>query len=299
MFEFLKSKISTFYHNFTSKIASFFSSNRQVDEDFYLELEAILLSADVGIKKTTEFIQDLKQHVPEDGSMVHVKDSLQRLMKGSLEAVIDPDNIEYEPQVLLVVGINGVGKTSFIGKYAHRLTSKGRRVLIVAADTFRAAAVDQLHEWADRSRASFFSVPNVTDPASVVFDGCTKFVDEQFDHIIIDTAGRLQSKANLMKELEKIRRVIGKAAPKQPVHTWLVVDGVLGQNSLEQAKVFHESTHLNGVVVTKLDGTAKGGVLFAIVDELKVPVTYVSHGESINDVSQFSVNQFVQGIFNG
>jgi fused signal recognition particle receptor len=238
----------------------------------------------------------LRKEAAAQTSSQEIKQRLQHILTAQLTTV---ESLKRETPITLVVGINGVGKTSFVGKYAKKLTDQGKRVLIVAADTFRAAAVDQLQVWADRARATFFDGSGKTDPAAVVFDGCKKFVLEQFDHVIIDTAGRLQAKENLMKELEKIAKVVAKAAPGVEMSTWIVVDGTLGQNSLEQARLFNEVSFLSGLVLTKVDSSSRGGIIFSICDALQVPVMYLSHGEGVDDITPFSAESYVKGIFNG
>lgn len=294
MFGFLKAKVASFFNYFSSKIASFFGSNRRVDDSFFSDLEDVLIGADVGSQKSREFVELLKKEALSGATSADLKVCLQGLMRENLEKFPLAESL---PKIVLVVGINGAGKTSFIGKYAKRLTDLGKKVLIVAADTFRAAAVDQLAEWADRSGADFFDGQGRQDPAAVVFDGCRKFVKDSFDHVVIDTAGRVQSKEHLMRELHKIHKVIEKAAPGVGLSTWIVIDGTLGQNSLEQAKIFNEAVQLNGIILTKLDSSARGGIVFAISDALKIPVVYMSHGESIADISLFSSDSYVRGIF--
>ncbi len=293
MFGFFKAKLASFFGYFSSKIASFFSTPQVVDEVFLGQLEEILISSDVGAKKSKEFVDALRPKTAGRTSD-ELRLGLERLMRESLER---HQATTFAPPITLIVGINGVGKTSFIGKYAKKLVSQGKKVLIVAADTFRAAAVEQLREWAKRSGAAFFDGNGKTDPAAVVFDGCKFFKDNHFDHVIIDTAGRLQAKEHLMRELEKISKVVTKAVVDLPLTTWLVIDGTLGQNSLEQATLFNEATRLDGVVLTKLDGSARGGIVFAISDALQIPVVYVSHGEAIDDISEFSADSYVKGIF--
>jgi fused signal recognition particle receptor len=294
MFSFLKSKITSFFSYFSSKIGRFFSSSRMVDDSFFNDLEEVLISADVGADKSQQIVSQLKVVAQDATSSEQVKRILQEMLTEHLKAI---ENNKKETAVTLIVGINGVGKTSFVGKYAKRLVSQGKRVLIIAADTFRAAAVDQLHLWADRAGATFFDGNGKADPAAVVFDGCKKFIDEKFDHVIIDTAGRLQSKEHLMRELEKIAKVVLKAAPGNEMSTWIVVDGTLGQNSLEQAKLFNEVSFLSGVVLTKIDSSSRGGIIFSICDALQVPVMYLSHGEGIDDIVSFSAESYVKGIF--
>ena len=208
------------------------------------------------------------------------------------------DTLTYQPRVVLLVGVNGTGKTTFAAKYAHLLKKAGKRVVLVAADTFRAAAVNQLKEWANRIGVVLFSGKEGQDPASVVFDACDYFKKESIDHIIIDTAGRLQTKVNLMRELEKIHRIIERQLGSFDSHTWLTIDSMIGQNSVQQAKLFYDSTQISGLILTKFDGTGKGGALFSITEEIKVPVMYVTFGEALEDVRPFNVQEYVQALLN-
>lgn len=294
MFNFIKDKFKKIYDNFTSKVSSLFS-NRQVDDDFLKELSSLLISADTGVKTTKNIIKQLSELV-SDGTIKQseeAKDVLEKILLSLIEA---PADLEQNPRVVLMVGINGSGKTTFVGKYANKLKQEGKRVLIVAGDTFRAAATQQLQEWGNRIGVEVFIGKEQQDPASVIFDACKKFNEEQFDHIIIDTAGRLQTKVNLMSELQKIRKIINKQLPETDVSTWLTVDAMLGQNSLLQAELFHEATALDGVVVTKLDGSGKGGVLFSIVQQLGIPVVYITFGEQLEHVSEFDSKQYVHDL---
>ena len=205
---------------------------------------------------------------------------------------------QQSPSIFLLLGINGSGKTTFVGKFAHLLTQQKKRVLLVAGDTFRAAATQQLQEWGTRVGVEVFVGKENQDPASVIFDASKKFREEKFDHLIIDTAGRLQTKVNLMQELQKMRRIIDKQLPTAEISTWLTVDAMLGQNSLTQAQIFHEATNLNGIVLTKLDGSGKGGIVFSIVTLLGIPITYVTFGEQLDQVKRFDAQEYVHDLFN-
>ncbi len=193
-----------------------------------------------------------------------------------------------------MIGVNGSGKTTFAGKYAKKLSDAGKKVLLVAGDTFRAAATQQLQEWGKRISVDVFIGKENQDPASVIFDACTKYKNEKYDHLVIDTAGRLQTKTNLMRELEKIKKILGRQLPDKETAIWLTIDAVIGQSSLNQARVFNESTQINGLVLTKLDGTGKGGIVFAITQELNLPIVYVTFGEQLDDLKFFNAQEYVK-----
>lgn len=293
MFKFIKDKISKVYNQFTTKISSIFSSN-SLDDKFLSELKILLLSSDAGIKTTNYIIEQLRLKIKNKTilDMESAKNELQLLLINILS------NIKFNhqvPQVLLLVGINGTGKTTFAAKMANQLKSDGKQVLLVAADTFRAAAVEQLQSWGNKIGVEVFVPTTSKDSASVIFDALQKFKSENYDHIIIDTAGRLQTKVNLMKELEKVSRVINKALGNSnyTIGSWLTIDAMLGQNSFRQATVFKKSTDINGVVLTKFDGTGKGGIVFSIVSELKLPILYITFGENIEDLKPFKPEDYV------
>jgi fused signal recognition particle receptor len=234
---------------------------------------------------------DIKEHkitTPE-----HLKVKLEALLVNTLKA---PDPINLTPSVVLMVGVNGSGKTTFCAKYAYLLKKQNKRIILVAGDTFRAAATHQLLEWGEKTGVPVFVGKENQDPASVVFDACKKYKDEQFDHIIIDTAGRLQTKVNLMRELEKIKRTIEKQVPDVSIHTWLAIDAMLGQNSLRQAELFDQATKLNGLIITKLDGTGKGGIVFAIAQKMGLPVVYITYGEQLDDIALFNPTEYVHDL---
>ncbi len=298
MFGFIKKKISKIYNQFTTKAVSIFSRNK-LDDQFLHELKILLLSADTGVQTTNKIIDQLTKDIKGQKitTLEQAKQELEELLISQLQKYA-VEQEELCPKVLLMVGINGSGKTTFISKFANKLKSDGKKVLLVAADTFRAAAVKQLQEWARRVEVEIFIGKDGQDPASVVFDACKKFKDGSFDNIIIDTAGRLQTKTNLMRELEKIKKIIYKVLPEQKVATWLTIDAMLGQNSFVQAQTFNESTSLDGIILTKFDGTGKGGILFSITEKLDIPVLYITFGEDLDDISLFNPKDYVIELFN-
>lgn len=296
MFGFLKEKIKKVYTSFTTKVSSLFSRS-SLDEAFIKELSDLLLVADTGVKATNKIIRNLQQQIAD--TTVATLEDAKRELEHYLTSLLDTKkNESLHPRVLLLVGVNGTGKTTFAGKFASLLKKEGKRVLLVAGDTFRAAATEQLAEWGKRIGVDVFIGREGQDPASVIFDACKKFTDEQYDHLIVDTAGRLQTKTNLMRELEKVRKIIDKQLPDEQISTWLAVDSMLGQNSLRQAEVFYEATQVTGVVITKFDGSGKGGIVFAIVDQLQVPIMYVTFGEGLEDIKKFDAAQYVQELLN-
>ena len=294
MFGFIKDKVSKIYNQFTSKAVSIFS-RKNLDNEFIKDLESLLLSADTGVKTTKKIIAKLQSDIGSkkiiDGEQA--REELEKLLISELNLY---KSKQLKPKVLLLVGINGSGKTSFIGKFANELKKEGKSVLLVAGDTFRAAAVEQLKSWGDKIGVQTFVGKPSQDPAAVIFDACKFFVEQNFDHMIIDTAGRLQTKTNLMKELEKIRKVACKVLPQEDINCWLTIDSMLGQNSLRQAEVFSQATKNDGIVLTKLDGTGKGGIVFSITNELKLPIVYVTFGESLEDIKTFDPQEYVKGL---
>lgn len=299
MFKFLKNKITKVYNKFTTKIESIFSRN-SVDDTFFEELRVLLISADVGVDTSDKIINLLKDKIKKENisDMQQVKEELGFILEEILLSVSNSEKSQngITPEILLLVGINGSGKTTFAAKMANKLKQNGKKVLLVAADTFRAAAVEQLQEWGKRIDVEVFAPTVSSDPAGLVFDAILKFKSGGYDHIIIDTAGRLQTKVNLIKELEKILRVIKKALGDREcnVSTWLTVDAMLGQNSFEQANVFKDATNLDGVILTKLDGTGKGGIVFSISSELNLPVLYLTFGEKLQDMAVFDAKSYVK-----
>lgn len=295
MFSFIKNTLQKIYTQFTSKVSALFS-RQTLDEQTLKELELLLISSDTGVKTTRSIIQNLKEQFNkgEIKAGSDLKTALEQQLLHILQAKNTPENCS----IFLLVGINGSGKTTFAGKLAHQLVKQNKKVLLVAADTFRAAAPEQLTRWAERTNSHIMLGKEGQDPASVVFAGCEKFKQEGFDALIIDTAGRLQTKINLMKELEKIRNVVGKQLQNQSICTLLTIDSMLGQNSFEQAKLFHESTQLNGIVLTKMDGTGKGGIVFAIAQELGIPIAYITYGEQLDNIKPFNAQDYVHELLN-
>ncbi|HBS48014.1 TPA: signal recognition particle-docking protein FtsY [Candidatus Dependentiae bacterium] len=295
MFNFIKEKFKKIYSSFTEKAISLFSRDT-IDESFLKELEILLISSDVGVATTNKIMEQLKQDLKKQKikTVAEIKVELENQLLLHLK---EHSNSQETPKVLLLVGINGSGKTTFASKFAHQLKEEGKKVLLVAGDTFRAAATEQLTQWAKKINVDVFAGKENQDPASLIFDACGKFVEEKYDHIIIDTAGRLQTKVNLMKELEKIKKIINKKLPNEQINSWLVIDAMLGQNSFQQAKIFHESTNIDGIILTKLDGTGKGGIIFSITKEFKLPILYISFGEKLEDVKSFNPEEYVKNLF--
>jgi fused signal recognition particle receptor len=292
MFNFIKNKLSTIYSHFSSKAHTLFSKSK-IDESTLKELEMLLITADTGVKTTRIILHNLQQEL-KNGALNHGQD-LKRILEEQLINLISKKNpIEQNPSVFLLVGINGSGKTTFAGKLAQLHRADQKKVLLVAGDTFRAGATDQLAQWAQKTQSTLFSGKEGQDPASVIFAACQAYKDNKYDILIIDTAGRLQTKTNLMRELEKIKRSITRQLPDASLCTLLTIDSMLGQNSFEQAKIFHESTSIDGLVLTKMDGTAKGGIVFAINQELEIPVAYISFGEQSEQIKPFHAQEYVQ-----
>lgn len=292
---------------FFNKITKAIAGKSTVDEEVLDDVEDALVSADVGIETTVEIIERIEKRVAKDKYIG--TGELNAILKSEIENVLisAPQDLSYEnyalpvgnkPHIILVVGVNGVGKTTTIGKLAHNFSKAGKSVLLGAADTFRAAAVDQLTIWSERTNVPIVKKEMGSDPASVAYDTVISGVARQSDVIIIDTAGRLHNKLHLMDELTKIKRVIQKVIPEAPHEVMLVLDGSTGQNALEQAKHFTAATDVTGITITKLDGTAKGGVVLAIAHHFKIPVKFIGVGEKAEDLLVFDKHQFVEGLFN-
>ncbi|ODJ50093.1 signal recognition particle-docking protein FtsY [Brochothrix thermosphacta] len=289
--------------SFSGKLNSLVARYRTVDEDFFEELEEILIMADIGVNTVMELIEELKEEV----KLRNIKETsaLYEVISEKLVAIYEEAgetetelNINNEGlNVILFVGVNGVGKTTTIGKLAHKLKSEGKSVMLAAGDTFRAGAIEQLEVWGERVGVPVVKQKEGSDPASVIYDALQAAKTRHVDVLICDTAGRLQNKVNLMSELSKVRRVIEREVPHAPQEVLQVIDATTGQNGLQQAKVFGEATDVTGIVLTKLDGTAKGGIALAIRRELKVPVKFVGLGEQLNDLQVFDSNLFVYGLF--
>ena len=286
-------------NSIVSGFDSIFTGYSSIDDDFYDEIEEILVMGDIGIKATTSIIDDVKEKVKEQ----HIKDpkECRDLLMESIKAQMDVCDADYafenQKSVVLVVGVNGVGKTTSIGKLAGRLQENGKKVILAAADTFRAAAGEQLTEWADRAGVAIVSGQEGSDPGSVVYDAISSAKAKDADILIVDTAGRLHNKKNLMNELGKINRIIEREYPEAYRETLVVLDGTTGQNALSQAREFQAVTPVSGIILTKLDGTAKGGIAVAIHSELGIPVKYIGVGEHIDDLQKFDADAFVKALF--
>ena len=287
---------------FVSKLNLLGIKYTKIDDEYFEELEQLLIMADIGVNTVMNFMDRLKSRVKSE----HITDTktLNEVIIDELfiiyvegESLTDKIKVaESGPTVILMVGVNGVGKTTTIGKLANKYNEDGKKVMLIAADTFRAGAVEQLKVWANRTNSLFYGKEN-TDPAGVIYDGLELAKKEAADIVLIDTAGRLQNKVNLMKELEKMNKVIAKIIPNAPHETLLVIDATTGQNGIMQAKSFKEITNITGIVLTKLDGTAKGGIVLAIKEDVKIPVKFIGLGEGINDLKPFDIESYIYGLF--
>ena len=289
---------------FSARLNAFLANFRRVDEDFFEELEEMLILSDVGVNVATQLTEDLRYEAKLENAKK--ADDLKRVIIEKLVEIYEKDGVFNEQinfqdglTVMLFVGVNGVGKTTSIGKLAYKYKNEGKKVMLVAADTFRAGAVAQLAEWGRRVDVPVVTGPEKADPASVVFDGMERAVAENVDVLLIDTAGRLQNKDNLMAELEKIGRIIKHVVPDAPHETLLALDASTGQNALSQAKEFSKITPLTGLILTKIDGSAKGGVVLAIRQELDIPVKFIGFGEKIDDIGEFDSEDFIRGLLEG
>ena len=289
-------------NEFVSKLSMLGIKYTKINDEYFDELENILIMADIGVNTVMDFMDRLRKRVKSE----NITDTkyLNEVIVDELfiiyvnnESITDKINMaEDGPTVILMVGVNGVGKTTTIAKLAYKYKNEGKKVMLVAGDTFRAGAVEQLKIWADRTDTLFYGKENI-DPAGVIFDGLTKAKEENADIVLIDTAGRLHNKVYLMKELEKINKVIGKIIPNAPHETLLVIDATTGQNGIMQAKAFKEITNITGIVLTKLDGTAKGGIVLAIKEEVNIPVKFVGLGEKMTDLIAFDIENYIYGLF--
>ena len=289
-------------NEFVSKLSMLGIKYTKINDEYFDELENILIMADIGVNTVMDFMDRLRKRVKSE----NITDTkyLNEVIVDELfiiyvnnESITDKINMaEDGPTVILMVGVNGVGKTTTIAKLAHKYKNEGKKVMLIAGDTFRAGAVEQLKIWADRTNSLFYGKEN-TDPAGVIYDGLLKAKEDDVDIVLIDTAGRLHNKVNLMKELEKINKVIGRIIPEAPHETLLVIDATTGQNGIMQAKAFKEITDITGIVLTKLDGTAKGGIVLAIKEEVNIPVKFVGLGEKMTDLIPFDIENYIYGLF--
>ena len=297
-FEKLKNGMNKTKASFDEKINNVFSNFRKVDEEFLDELEEILIMSDIGMDTSVKIIENLRTRIKKEKIQdeEEVKQALREEMKKILEVADVNLHLETKPSVILVIGVNGVGKTTSIGKIANRLAKDGKKVVVAAADTFRAAAVEQLEIWANRAGAEIVKREEGVDPASVVYEAMEKTKEIGADVLIVDTAGRLHNKKYLMDELKKINKVINSQMPESAKEVLLVIDGTTGQNAISQVKAFKEEADITGLVLTKLDGTAKGGVVIGIVEENKIPVKFIGVGEQIDDMEIFNAEDFAKAI---
>lgn len=299
-FDKLKQGLEKTRKSFTEKIEQLVTGYATIDDEFLEDLEAVLLSADVGVKTTTRLMSDIRAGIKNKdiGSPEELRPFLEQRIKVLLEdGLSEPKLADQPPTVIIVVGVNGVGKTTTIGKLGHYYHAQGKKVLFAAGDTFRAAAIDQLDIWASRIGAEVIKHSEGSDPAAVAYDAVQAAKARKADVVIIDTAGRLHTKANLMEELKKIRRVVSREIEAAPHETLLVLDATTGQNAINQAKIFGDAVQLTGVVLTKLDGTAKGGVVIAVKAELGLPVKWIGVGEGVNDLRPFTPQEFAEALF--
>lgn len=295
----LKSGLGKTKSGFGDRVVDIFRSNVEIDDDLYEELEETLVIADVGINTSMEIIERLKEKINKD----KIKDTdkiipaMKEIMTEMLSEHEETSDFDIkQKQILLIVGVNGAGKTTSTGKMAYTFKERGKKVLLVAADTFRAGAIEQLNVWATRANVPIVKQQEGSDPAAVVFDGISAMRNRNMDVLLVDTAGRLHNKKNLMNELQKIRRIIEKESENAFRKTYLVLDGTTGQNAVNQAKEFKSIADLDGIILTKLDGTAKGGVAFAISNELRVPIKYIGVGEGIEDLQEFNAKDYVDAM---
>ena len=298
IFSKLKEGLKKTKEGFTGKITRLFNSFTKIDEDFFDQLEETLILSDIGAQTSVDICDRLRKEVKQQG--VTESERVLAMMKEIITEMITGGNeldLSRKPAVILVIGVNGAGKTTTIGKLSANLKAEGKKVLVAAADTFRAAAIDQLNVWTDRAGVDIVKHAEGSDPAAVVFDGCKAALARNADVLIIDTAGRLHNKKNLMDELKKISRIVNQQLPESSLETLLVLDATTGQNAVNQAKLFSEVADISGIVLTKLDGTAKGGIIIPIKNELGIPVKLVGVGEKIDDLQPFIPEDYVEALF--
>ncbi|MDP3038355.1 MAG: signal recognition particle-docking protein FtsY [Deltaproteobacteria bacterium] len=299
-FQRLKQGLFKTHQGLVSKIDQLIAGKKKIDDDLLAELEEILITSDIGVKTTQELLHNVAVKVQrkelEDADLL--KKNLQEQMLHILSQQENPLNLSTaRPFVITVIGVNGTGKTTTIGKMAQKFKAQGKSVLLIAADTFRAAAIEQLEIWGQRAGCDVIKQKSGSDPSAVVFDGLKAAKSRGIDVVIVDTAGRLHTKVNLMEELKKVKRIMGREIPGAPHEILLVLDATTGQNSISQAKMFNQAVGVTGIALTKLDGTAKGGILIAISDELKIPLRYIGIGEKLDDLREFNARDFVEALF--
>ena len=294
----LKEGLSKTKKNLTEQIESIIFQHKKIDDDFLDELEEILITSDMGVETTMDIIEYIKEETKKRKleDTLEIKDVIKEYLVNILKEN-ETSDIVYKQRVILIVGVNGVGKTTAIGKIAYRLKQSGNKVIVAAADTFRAAAVEQLKEWCSRAGVDIIASEQGSDPGAVIFDAIQAAKARKSDILICDTAGRLHNKKNLMNELSKIFKILDKEFSEAHIDVYLVIDATTGQNGIVQAKLFKETCNINGLILTKLDGTAKGGIAFPIVNELKIPIKYIGVGEKIDDLQDFNAQDFVNAIF--
>ncbi len=301
VFQRLRQGLSKTRSTFTGRLDRLFLGKKEITDDLLEELEEILFTSDIGVATTQELITSVQEKVArkELKDPEKLRDTLRAQILSFLEGPEEAHPVpgHEEPQVISVIGVNGVGKTTTIGKIAHRYKSEGKEVILVAADTFRAAAVEQLVIWGERVGTTVIKQDTGADPSAVVFDALTAAVTRKVDVVLIDTAGRLHTKINLMEELQKIHRVTGRKLPGAPHEVWLVLDATTGQNAISQAEIFNKSLGVTGIILTKLDGTAKGGIVVGISHQLGIPIKFIGIGEKIDDLRPFNATDFVDAIF--
>lgn len=297
-FDKLKEKLTKTKQTIVDKIEAIVPANRKIDDSTVEEIEEILISSDVGVKATEQIIETLRKRVKEGALKDY--DGLKNLLKDELNKILGDASELYlksKPSVILIVGVNGVGKTTTIGKLGYKFKQEGKSVVFAAADTFRAAATEQIEIWANRVGADIIKHKSGADPAAVAYDALEHAKAKNKDIVIVDTAGRLHTKYPLMEELKKINRVMKKSIPDAPHETLLIIDATTGQNAIRQAVLFNEAVGLTGVVVTKLDGTAKGGIIFAVKKEIGIPIKFIGIGEGVDDLKEFNPREFVDALF--
>ena len=295
----LKERLSKTRETLISRVDHLVLGKKEIDEDLLDELEEILITSDLGVLTTRALIDSVQQKVKrkELNDPEKLRETLQQEILRFLEVPRMVPDYSQKPFIILIIGVNGVGKTTTIGKLAQKFREQGKKVLLVAGDTFRAAAGEQLEIWAGRSGAEIIRQKEGSDPSAVVYDGVKAARSRGVDVVLIDTAGRLHTRVNLMEELKKTRRVIQKEVPDGPHQTWLILDATMGQNAISQARLFNEALEVNGIILTKLDGTAKGGIIVGICNELKIPIEYIGIGEKVDDLQPFNPEEFVRALF--